>query len=78
MTRALTPNIVSGGGIHFIRAFAEARDNIPPQQVIGSQVIGSMGKERFEVVEGVPQQMQESGFFVDDKAGNPIPIDRHV
>ncbi len=66
--------IVSGGGVHFIRAFGEQRYGIPPQQTIGS-----MAKQRYEVVDGVPQQIKEGGiFFVDDKAGKPVAIDRHI
>ncbi len=66
--------IVSGGGIHFIRAFAEPRYGIPPQQVVGS-----VGNERFEIVDGTPELIKEAGiFFIDDKAGKPVAIDRHI
>ncbi|MEQ8651813.1 MAG: HAD family hydrolase [Kiloniellales bacterium] len=66
--------IVSGGGIHFIRVFAEPRYGIPPQQVVGS-----MGNERFEIRDGKPVLIKEAGlFFVDDKSGKPVAIDRHI
>ena len=39
--------IVSGGGIEFIRAFAEEAYGIPPEQVIGSSL-----KLRFELQDG--------------------------
>ena len=39
--------IVSGGGIDLIRAFAEERYGIPPEQVVGSSV-----KTRFEMQDG--------------------------
>jgi phosphoserine phosphatase len=31
--------IVSGGGIEFMRAFAEKRYGIPPDQVVGSRMV---------------------------------------
>ncbi len=66
--------IVSGGGLHFIRAYADGTYGIPPQQVIGSTT-----QERFELVEGVPQVIKEEGvFFINDKGGKPVGIDRHI
>jgi len=66
--------IVSGGGIDFMRAFAEDVYGIPP-----AQVIGSMGDARYEVEGGVPAIAKDSGlFFIDDKAGKPVGIARHV
>src|SRR5215213_6287937 len=41
--------IVSGGGVEFMRAFAEEVYGIPPEQVIGSS-----GGQKFEVREGKP------------------------
>jgi phosphoglycolate phosphatase-like HAD superfamily hydrolase len=40
---------VSGGGIEFMRTFAEATYGVPPEQVIGSS-----GKLKFEVRDGEP------------------------
>jgi len=69
-----TTYIVSGGGVHFIRAFAQEAYNIPPAQVVGSQ-----GETRYEVVDGKPELMQEGGLtFLDDEAGKPVGIDRQI
>lgn len=66
--------IVSGGGVHFMRAFAERAYNIPSQQVLGSA-----GPTRYEVVDGVGQVIKEPGIaFVDDKAGKPVGIDSRI
>lgn len=66
--------VVSGGGVDFIRAFAEQVYGIPPEQVIGS-----MGESRFEIVDGVPQVMKDPGVaFIDDKGGKPVGIARHI
>ena len=66
--------IVSGGGIDFMRAFAEDVYGIPP-----AQVIGSSGDAAYEVVDGVPAIRKDPGlFFIDDKAGKPVGIARHV
>ncbi len=66
--------IVSGGGIHFIRAFAEEVYGIPPQNVIGS-----VGESSYEVIDGVPTIMKSPGIaFIDDKAGKPVGIDRNI
>ncbi|WP_204113464.1 HAD family hydrolase [Shimia biformata] len=66
--------IVSGGGVQFIRAFAEDAYGIPPEQVIGSSVTS-----RYEVVDGVPQIIKGADlFFVDDKAGKPVGIMHHI
>ncbi|MES0808838.1 HAD family hydrolase [Roseibium sp. SCPC15] len=69
-----TTYIVSGGGLHFMRAFAEEAYGIPPEQVIGST-----GKTRYEVVDGVPTILKDPGIaFVDDKAGKPVAIDSRI
>ncbi|MGD8808169.1 MAG: HAD family hydrolase [Gammaproteobacteria bacterium] len=66
--------IVSGGGIHFMRAFAEDAYGIPPEQVIGSA-----GNSRYEVVDGVPTVLKDPGIaFIDDKAGKPVGIDSKI
>lgn len=62
--------IVSGGGVHFVRAFAEEAYNIPPEQVVGSTT-------PTEYVDG--QVMKLPGIeFVDDKAGKPVGIDSRI
>lgn len=66
--------IVSGGGIHFLRAFAEDAYGVPPENVVGSR-----GKSSYEVVGGVPLIMKDPGIaFIDDKAGKPLAIDTHI
>ena len=66
--------IVSGGGIEFMRAFAERVYGIPPEQIIGST-----GKLRFELRDGVPTLFKlPEVHFVDDKEGKPIAIHRHI
>ncbi|MDU9004873.1 HAD family hydrolase [Sedimentitalea todarodis] len=66
--------IVSGGGVHFMRAFAENAYNIPPEQVIGSTMNSS-----YQIVEGVPTVVKDAGFsFIDDKEGKPIAIDSKI
>ncbi|KAA9134018.1 haloacid dehalogenase-like hydrolase [Marinihelvus fidelis] len=66
--------IVSGGGIDFMRVFAERVYGIPPEQVVGSSI-----DARFEMRDGVPTIIKEGkGLFVDDKAGKPAGIYRHI
>ena len=66
--------IVSGGGIHFIRAFAEDAYGIPPENVIGS-----VGQSRYAVVDGRPVIVKDPGLaFIDDKEGKPIGIDQKI
>ncbi len=66
--------IVSGGGVEFMRAFAEETYGIPPEQVIGSS-----GEVRFEMREGTPVLVKEPKIeFVDDGPGKPIGINRFI
>jgi phosphoglycolate phosphatase-like HAD superfamily hydrolase len=66
--------IVSGGGVDFMRAFAEGAYGIPPQQVIGS-----LGKSSFEIINGKPQVMKDPDIaFIDDKGGKPVGIERNI
>ena len=66
--------IVSGGGIEFMRPWAERVYGIPPEQVIGSSI-----KTRYEVRDGIPviARLAEIN-FVDDKEGKPVGIHRHI
>lgn len=66
--------IVTGGGIDFVRAFAEERYGIPPEQVIGSSA-----KRHFEVFEGSAHVMKdpELGSF-DDREVKPANIALHI
>jgi len=66
--------IVSGGGVDFMRAFAEHAYGIPPEQVVGS-----MGKTTFELRGGQPVLVKEPGVdFIDDGAGKPVGIARFI
>jgi len=66
--------IVSGGGIHFMRAFAEDAYGIPPEQVIGST-----GEASYKITDKGPTIMKDPGIaFIDDKEGKPIAIDRVI
>ncbi len=62
--------IVSGGGVEFVRVFAERVYGIPPEQVVGSQ-----GKLKFEMRSGEPvlTKLPEVQ-FIDDKEGKPAGI----
>ncbi|MEQ3726340.1 MAG: HAD family hydrolase [Tateyamaria sp.] len=62
--------ITSGGGVHFIRAFAETAYNIPPEQVIGSS-------GPTEYADGVVMKLPGID-FVDDKEGKPVGIDSRI
>jgi phosphoserine phosphatase len=66
--------IVSGGGIEFLRAFAEERYGIPPEQVIGSSI-----KTKYEVRDGKPAIVRLADVdFIDDKAGKPVGIHKFI
>jgi len=68
------PFIVSGGGIDFMRVFAEQVYGIPPEQVIGSNVGAA-----FEMHDGVPTIVKQAeGLFVDDKEGKPVAIYQRI
>ena len=66
--------IVSGGGIEFMRPWAEKVYGIPPEQVIGSSA-----KTKFELRDGkaVLVRLPELNFN-DDKAGKPVGINQHI
>ena len=66
--------IVSGGGVEFMRAFAEQTYGIPPEQVVGSS-----GKLKFEMRDGKPVLVKLPEVqFVDDKQGKPIGIETFI
>jgi phosphoglycolate phosphatase-like HAD superfamily hydrolase len=66
--------IVSGGGVEFMRAFAEKMYDIPPEQVVGSQ-----GKLKYELRDGKPVLVKLPEVqFVDDKEGKPVGIQSHI
>jgi phosphoglycolate phosphatase-like HAD superfamily hydrolase len=66
--------IVSGGGVEFMRAWVEKVYGIPPEQVVGS-----MGKQKFELRDGKPVLLKLPAVdFVDDKEGKPIGIQKFI
>lgn len=67
--------IVSGGGVEFMRVFAEKTYGIPPEQVVGSS-----GMVKFELdADGRPELVKQSTIeFVDDGPGKPVGINRFI
>ena len=66
--------IVSGGGIEFMRPWAESVYGIPPEQVVGSSI-----KTKFETRDGKPVLVRLPELnFIDDKSGKPIGINQHI
>jgi hypothetical protein len=66
--------IVSGGGIEFMRPWAEKVYGVPPEQVIGSSI-----RTKYEVVDGKPAIIRLPELnFIDDKAGKPVGIQQHI
>ena len=62
--------IVSGGGVEFMRVFAERVYGVPPEQIIGSRI-----KTQYTMRDGKPELMRLPAVdFVDDKEGKPIAI----
>ncbi len=66
--------IVSGGGIEFMRAWAERAYGIPPEQVIGSS-----GVTTFELRPSGPVLVKDPKIeFIDDGPGKPSGINRFI
>jgi len=66
--------VVSGGGIEFMRPWAEKVYGVPPEQVIGSSI-----KTKYEVRDGKPVLVRLPELnFIDDKAGKPVGINSHI
>jgi hypothetical protein len=66
--------IVSGGGIEFMRPWAERVYGVPPEQVIGSSI-----KTRFEMRDGQPVLLRLPQLnFNNDKADKPVAINQHI
>ena len=66
--------IVTGGGVEFVRTWAEEVYGIPPEQVVGS-----VGKQQFELRRTGPVLVRLPAVdFVDDKAGKPAGIQRFI
>jgi phosphoglycolate phosphatase-like HAD superfamily hydrolase len=67
--------IVSGGGIEFMRPWAEKAYGIPPEQIVGSS-----GVVKFEIgADGKPVLVKlAKNEFVDDGPGKPAGINRFI
>jgi hypothetical protein len=66
--------IVSGGGVEFLRVFAEDLYGVAPEQVIGSSI-----KTRYELRDGKPVIVRLPQIdFIDDKAGKPVGIHKFI
>jgi phosphoglycolate phosphatase-like HAD superfamily hydrolase len=66
--------VASGGGVEFMRAFAEQTYGIPPEQVIGST-----GQLKFELRNGKPVLIKLPEVdFVNDKEGKPVSIQKFI
>jgi hypothetical protein len=66
--------IVSGGGVEFMRPWAQKVYGIPPEQVIGSSI-----KVGYELRDSVPAIVRLPEVeFVDDRAGKPVGIYRAI
>lgn len=66
--------IVSGGGVEFMRTWAEEAYDIPPEQVIGSSFVTT-----FEMSDGKPRLVRQPKLeFNDDGPGKPVAINRYI
>lgn len=66
--------IVSGGGVEFMRPWAEQVYGVPPEQVIGSSI-----KTKFQFNDGIPELFRLPEVdFIDDKAGKPVGINQRI
>jgi hypothetical protein len=66
--------IVSGGGVEFMRAFAEVTYGVAPEHVIGSS-----GKLRFELRDGEPVLVKlHEVDVVNDNVEKPSAIQKHI
>jgi phosphoglycolate phosphatase-like HAD superfamily hydrolase len=67
--------IVSGGGVEFMRCFADKSYGIPPEQIVGSS-----GVVKFEIrPDGKAELIKEPKIeFIDDGPGKPVGINRFI
>ena len=66
--------IVSGGGIEFMRPWAEQVYGIPPEQVVGSSI-----KTKFEMRDGNPVLVRLPELdFNDNNGGKAVGINEHI
>ena len=68
------PYIVSGGGVEFMRPWAERVYGIPPEHVIGSSIL-----TQFQMRDGKPVLVRLPKIdFVNDKEGKPVGIQMRI
>ncbi len=66
--------IVSGGGVEFMRVFAEKTYGVPPEQVVGSS-----GKLKYDMQDGKPVLIKLPAIdFIDDNVGKPVGIQQRI
>jgi hypothetical protein len=66
--------VVSGGGVEFMRVFAEQAYGIPPEQVIGSRI-----KMQYAMRNGKAELLRLPEVeFIDDKEGKPVAINATI
>ena len=66
--------IVSGGGIEFMRPWAEQVYGVPPEQVVGSSI-----RTKFEMRDGKAVLVRLPDLnFIDDREGKPVGINQHI
>ena len=68
--------IVSGGGVEFMRAFAEQTYGIPPEQVIGSS-----GKLKYEMRDGQTRALRQAAgscSLLTTRPGKPVGIETFI
>lgn len=66
--------IVSGGGVEFIRPWANKVYGIPPEHIIGSSI-----KTQYKMIEGKPVLLRlDKVNFINDKSGKPIGINQVI
>ncbi len=66
--------IVSGGGVEFVRAYAERVYGIPPELVIGSRI-----ETKYELRDGKPVLMRQLKIdFIDDQETKPVAIEHII
>ncbi|HEU0054550.1 MAG TPA: HAD family hydrolase, partial [Longimicrobium sp.] len=73
-SRGFATFIVSGGGVEFMRVFADEVYGVPPHQVIGSTI-----RTHFEERDGAPVLVRDPAIdFIDDHDGKPVGIERSI
>jgi phosphoglycolate phosphatase-like HAD superfamily hydrolase len=67
--------IVSGGGVEFMRVWAERVYGIPPEQVVGSSGVVKLESDG----NGAPGLVKQAEIeFIDDGPGKPVAINRFI